>query len=181
MTLAQQSGPLAVLSEWAVSMGAFRRNRMPVEKKVVAAALCNGGYSYREVARLLGGMSYIAARDAYLSMVTSLHVEERKQRREVAIGTTSVSLDGRSFGLWLARDVDSGEILSFHASPTSSAEDANRFLASVASQCSNRPQLRLDSTVEEAKPFVNIDLYFQPLATYSLFDRIGRFLKVSSK
>ena len=139
----QQLGPLTILGEWALSMRAFRRNKVPVTKKVVAAALCNSGYSYRDVARMLGGMSYIAARDAYFSLTTSLPRDERKYRRSVAIDGSDAAIDGRSFHLWLARDVDTGEIMSFQASPDASAEDGARFLSNVASQCSNKPLLRL--------------------------------------
>ena len=124
-------GPLAILTHWAISMHAFRRNKVPPEKKVVAAALCNGGFSYREVAKLLGGMSYIAARDAYLALVTSLPEEAKKYRRLVEVDGADVRIEGSMVHLWLARDVDSGEILTFHASPTASAEDGARFLASV--------------------------------------------------
>lgn len=157
-------------------MRAFRRNRISPEKKVVAAALGNGGFSYREVARLLGGMSYIAARDAYRSMATSFPPESRKYRRMIEIDGSDVRLEGRSFHLWLARDVDSGEILSFHASPTASAEDGSRFLASVGAQCANRPFLRLGSGSEYARGLLNTDLYFQSTPVPSIIGRIGRLL-----
>src|SRR5579863_7646398 len=85
------TGPLAVLGEWAVSVHAFKRNRVPLVKKVVAAALCNSGYSYREVSRMMGGMSYVAARDAYVSLITSLPQEQKKYRRTVAIDGADVT------------------------------------------------------------------------------------------
>jgi transposase-like protein len=164
------------LTEWAVSVRAFKRNKAPPRKKVIAAALCNGGFSYREVASMVGGISYIGARDAYFSLVTSLPAEQRKSRREVAIDGSEVELNGRTFYLWLARDVDSGEFLSFHGSPTGSAEDGARFLASVGAQCSNRPQVRLAAAGGRPRGLVNLDLYFQPLQPPSLIGRLGRIL-----
>ncbi|HYC11860.1 MAG TPA: hypothetical protein VEC02_04280, partial [Nitrososphaerales archaeon] len=143
MTSLRPFDAFGMLSDWAMSVRAFQRNRAPVEKKVMAAALCSGGFSYREVASIVGGISYIAARDAYLAMVTSLPAEAKKFRREVAIDGSDVSIEGRRYYLWLARDVDSGEILVFHGSPTGSAEDGARFLAAVGSLCSNRPVARL--------------------------------------
>ena len=175
--LPEATGPVAILSEWATSVQAFRRNRVPVGKKVLAAALCKSGYSYREVARMVGGVSYIAARDAYFSLVTSLPKEERRHRREVAIDGTDTSIDGRSYHLWLARDVDSGEIMSFQASPEASADDGNRFLADVASQCANRPQLRLGHGSSAPRGLLNLDLYFESSANQSLIERIGRLLR----
>ncbi|MDG6909430.1 MAG: hypothetical protein JRN08_03585 [Nitrososphaerota archaeon] len=169
---------MSILGEWALSMHAFRRNKVPVSKKLVAAALCNSGYSYREVAQMLGGMSHIAARDAYFSLTTSLPKDERKSRRSVAIDGCDVAIGGRTYHMWLARDVDTGEIMSFQASPDASAEDGARFLAGVAAQCSNRPLLRLGSGLNHPRGLVNLDLYFQepPVQTQSFITRIGRLL-----
>lgn len=155
-------------------MGAFQRNRLPLAKKVVAAALCNAGYSYRDVASMVGGLSYIAARDAYLAMLTSLPEERRRFRREVAIDGAEVNLEGRGFYLWLARDVDDGEIMAFHASPRPSAEDGARFLAAVAAQCNNRPLLRPGTGPSYPRGLINLDLYFQPASPPSIIGRIGR-------
>lgn len=170
----QQTGPVSVLTGWASSMGAFRRNKLPLAKKVIAAALCNAGYSYRDVASMVGGLSYIAARDAYLAMLTSLPEESRKFRREIAIDGAEVSLEGRSFYLWLARDIDTGEIMVFHASPGPSAEDGVKFLAAVAAQCSNRPLLRPGAGPNYPRGLINLDLYFQPASPPSIIGRIGR-------
>jgi len=171
------SGPLSILTQWAISVRAFRRNRVPPEKKVMAAALCNGGFSYREVAKLLGGMSYIAARDAYMALVTSLPAEARKYRRLIELDGSDVRIEGSTMHLWLARDVDSGEILTFHASPSASAEDGARFLSSVGAQCLNRPYLRLGSGSNFPRGLVNLDLYFQFTPVPTLIERIERLFR----
>jgi len=171
-----QLGPLSILSEWAVSVRAFRRNRVPVGKKVVAAALCNSGYSYREVAKMLGGMSYVAARDSYFSLLTSLPREERKYRRMVAIDGSDTSMNGAVYHVWLARDADTGEIMSFQASPNASADDGARFLAAVGSQCNNRPHLRLGSGSNRPRGLINLDLYFQTEPNASLITRLGHLI-----
>jgi putative transposase len=173
-------GVFGTLTNWAVSTRAFRRNKAPVKKKVIAAALCNAGYSYREVAAMVGGLSYIAARDAYLAMLTSLPVENTRFRREVAIDGENVELEGRNFYLWLARDVDSGEIMSFHGSPGPNAEDGARFLAAVAALCANRPLLRPGAGPRYPRGLINLDLYFQPSPPPSIIGRIGRLLLRSS-
>ena len=171
-----QVGPLSILSEWAISTRAFRRNKVPPVKKVVAAALCNSGYSYRDVARLVGGMSYIAARDAFFSLTTSLPREERKQRRSVAIDGSDAVVGGKTFHVWLARDVDSGEIMSFQASPDASADDGARFLSNVAAMCANKPLLRLGTGANHPRGLVNLDLYFQFAPNQSIIMRLGRLL-----
>ena len=169
-------GPLSILTEWATSARAFHRNKVPIAKKVVAAALCSSGYSYRDVARMLGGMSYIAARDAYFSLLTSLPKEQRRYRRAVAIDGSDVSIEGGHYHVWLARDVETGEIMSFQASPGASAEDGARFLASVASQCVNTPLLRLGTGANRPRGLVNLDLYFQASPNESLIARLSHLI-----
>ena len=167
-------GPLSLLSGWAVSVRAFRRNKVSVEKKVLAAALCNSGYSYREVAKMIGGISYIAARDAYVSLVTSLPKEERRYRRSVAIDGADVTDGSSGYHIWLARDFETGEIMSFQATPDASAEDGARFLAGVAAQCTNRPMLRLGTGLNNPRGLLNLDLYFQTMPSQSIIVKLGR-------
>ena len=176
LPVGRQLGPLPILTEWAISVRAFRRNRVPVSKKIVAAALCNSGYSYREVAKMLGGISYVAARDSYFSLLTSLPREERKYRRVVAIDGADVSMNGTLYHLWLARDVDTGEIMSFQASPNASADDGAKFLASLGAQCNNKPLVRLGTGENHPRGLMNLDLYFQPLPNQSIITRLGRLL-----
>jgi putative transposase len=167
---------LPILAEWALSTGAFRRNRVPPEKKVLAAALCSSGYSYRDVARMLGGLSYIAVRDAYFSLLTSLPEATKKDRRLVALDGEDVREGSSEFHLWLARDADSGEIMGFGASPRASAEDGARFLSGVAAQCANRPLVRLGTGGSFPRGLLNLDLYFQESPTGSIIGRLGRLL-----
>jgi putative transposase len=175
-----QFAPLSILTKWALSMHAFRRNRVPVTKKVVAAALCNSGYSYRDVARMLGGISYVAARDAYFSLLTSLPKDERRYRKSVAIDGSDVNIGGRVYHLWLARDVESGEIMTFQASPDASSDDGARFLAAVAAQCANTPFVRLGEGSNTPRGLANLDLYFQTAGSQSIIERLGRLLHASA-
>jgi hypothetical protein len=175
-TVSSQAGTLSILMEWATSMRAFRRNKVPAVKKVVAAALCNSGYSYRDVAGMVGGMSYVAARDAYFSLTTSLPRDERRYRSSVAVDGSDVILEGRVFHVWLARDVGSGEIMSFQASPEASAEDGARFLANVSAMCTNKPLLRLGAGANHPRGLINLDLYFQTAQSRSIITRLGRLL-----
>jgi len=167
-------GPLSVLVEWASSGHAFKRNRVSKVRKVIAAALCNSGYSYRDVAGMVGGMSYIAVRDAYISVITSLPEVRRANRRAVAIDGADVGFGERQFHLWLARDIDSGGILTFQASPSASVEDGARFLSVVASQCENKPLLRMGQGANQPKGLVNLDLYFTMETNESFIARLGR-------
>jgi transposase-like protein len=136
---------------------------------------------------MVGGISYVAARDAYRAMVTSLPEEAKADRREVAIDESEVTVDGRRYFLWLARDVDGGQILVFHGSPTGSAEDGSRFLAAVGAMCSNRPMVRLGAGASEPTGLLNLDLYFQRTERAaappqpSLLDWFGRIFRGSGQ
>ncbi|HEV2225378.1 MAG TPA: hypothetical protein VGR56_01075 [Nitrososphaerales archaeon] len=174
--LRPQTSPMAILAQWAFSMRAFKRNRVPITKKVVAAALCNSGYSYRDVARMVGGISYVAARDAYFSLMTSLPKEEKKSRRTIAIDGSDVIVGGNMYHLWLARDVDSGEIMTFQGSPGASAEDGARFLAAIAAQCLNTPFVRIGEGPNSPRGLANLDLYFRETGGQSIIERLGRLL-----
>jgi hypothetical protein len=110
-------------------------------------------------------------------MVTSLPEETRRYRREVAIDGSEVPMGGRRYCVWLARDVDSGEILAFHGSPTGSTEDGARFLAAVGSVCLNKPAVRLGQGAGTSRGLLNLDLYFQSSPSRSFIDRIGRIFR----
>jgi hypothetical protein len=86
-------------------------------------------------------------------------------------------VDDRAYHVWLARDVDSGEIMSFRASPGASADDGMRFLADIASQCTNKPLLRMGHGPNSPRGLLNLDLYFQTASSQSLIERIGRLLR----
>ncbi len=125
---------------------------------------------------MLQCMSYIAARDAYFSLITSLPKEERRHRKTVAIDGSDVSINNSTYHVWLAREVESGEIMSFRASPDASAEDGTKFLADVASQCANRPALRLGEGANHPRGLVNLDLYFQTEPNRSIITKLGRLI-----
>jgi hypothetical protein len=171
----------STIAEWARSTRAFRRNKVQLQKKVLAASLCNGGFSYREVASMVGGISYIAARDAFKSMMTSLPAESRRFRREVALDGSEVTMEGKRYYVWLARDVDSGGIMAFSGSPTGSAEDGSRFLASVGSLSVNRPSVRLGDGINTPKGLINLDLYFQNPQSHGFLEKLGRLFRGPEK
>ena len=129
---------------------------------------------------MVGGISYVAARDAYFSLLTSLPKDEKRPRRKVAIDGSDVSIGGKAYHLWLARDVDSGEIMTFQASPDASVEDGARFLAAVATQCTNTPYVRLGIGPNAPRGLANLDLYFETSGNQSIIGRLGRLLHGSA-
>jgi transposase-like protein len=119
--------------------GVFKRNRTPLEVKVLAALLCFAGLSYRGVAKAVGGISYGLVYRAFTAIRDAK--PERRHRRCIAVDETKVKIERRGepiyVFLWAAGDVDTKEVLTFRASFTRSTLDAEIFLKQVLEYCEN--------------------------------------------
>lgn len=174
-------GVLDLLVEWAVSNRAFTRNKVGVRKKVLAAVLASSGVPYREVASLVGSMTYVAARDCHLRISRLLPPPVKSFRRCVAIDETVTAISGLPAFLWLARDLDTGQTLSFRCSFNGSPEDSAAFAQSVLHLCSNRPMVRLGKGTNRPRALKNLDFYFQPEAGTGVIQIIQKFLRLGSR
>jgi len=164
------------VSDWAVANGVFKRSKVSTEKKVLGTFLCLSGYTYRDASSLLGGISYVAVHDAYKGFVGALPKLKRK-RRLVGIDENFAYLNSdRDCVLWMAKDVDTGEILSLRCSITRSAEDRKKFIDSVLGVCVDRPLLRVGRGPSFPHTLTNLDLYFQIDTTPTIRQRIGKWI-----
>jgi transposase-like protein len=153
------------LSVWARDTGVILRSRIPAEKKVLAAIMSASGYTYRDTSKILGGISHVAVHDAHKNVMAGLPPLQKK-RREVDIEENVVDLNSEMKAVvWLAMDVDSGEILSFRCSTTRSPMDQRKFIDSVLSVCTERPLLRVDRGSSYPSSLRQLDLYFQIVPT----------------
>jgi hypothetical protein len=163
------------LSAWAKDQNVIKRSRIPTEKKVLAAVLCVSGYTYRDASKMLGGISHVAVHDAHKSVMASLPPLEKK-RRLVSIEENVAYLNSETQGvLWMARDVDSGEILSFRCSVSGSREEGKKFIDSVLAVCTDRPLLRVGRGPSFPHSLKSLDLYFQIDTTATIRERISNF------
>jgi transposase-like protein len=152
---------LEFLSQWAKDNYIVKRSRIPIEKKVMAVVLCASGYSYRNASKIMGGMSHVAVHNATKTVMSALPPLEKK-RRLVAIEENAVYVSGQTQGvLWMARDVDSGEILAFRCSVTKSPQDGKKFIDSILAVCTERPLLRVGRGPSFPHSLRSLDLYFQ--------------------
>jgi len=168
-----------IVSEWALAKGIFRRNKVPAEKKVLASILCASGFSFREASKLLGGLSYVAVHDAYSAVADALPHPDNRRRRCIVIDETHARLNGHNAVFWLARDVDSGELLTFRCSLTGSPEDGAKFVNSVLQFSSERPLLRVGRGPNYPRALRNLDLQFQidttPSTVSGIRQKIGKW------
>jgi transposase-like protein len=115
-----------------------------LEVKVLSGMLCFSGLSYRRASRLVGGLSYVAVRDAFIALRRALPKPERRVRRLIAVDETKAKLGGEHVFLLAARDVDTEEVLAFRASSTRSSLGAEIFLRRVLERCENKPMFLVD-------------------------------------
>jgi hypothetical protein len=163
------------LSAWAKDNNVIKRSRIPTEKKVLGAILCSSGYTYRDASKLLGGISHVAVHDAHKSMSAALPPLEKK-RRLVGIEENAAYLNSTIQGVvWMARDLESGEILSFRCSASRSPEDGKKFIDSVLATCIGRPILRVGRGPSFPNSLRSLDLYFQIDTTGTIRQRISNF------
>lgn len=162
---AQSITIMQFLSDWARYKGVILRSRIPSEKKVLAAVMCASGYTYRDASKILGGISHVAVHDAHKSVMAAMTPLEKK-RREVNIEENTVDLNSEVKAvIWLARDEDSGEVLSFRCSTTRSPMDQKKFIDSVLSVCTERPLLKVERGSNYPNSLRQLDLYFQIVPT----------------
>jgi hypothetical protein len=175
LTTAPPPTIIEFLSAWTKDNDVIKRSRIPTEKKVLAAILCSSGYTSRDASKLLGGISHVAVHDAHKAVTSTLPPLEKK-RRLVSIeeNQTYLNSDLQAF-LWMARDVDSGEILSFRCSVTGSPEDGKKFIDSVLAVCTERPILRVGRGPGFPNSLKSLDLYFQIDTTATIRQRISNF------
>jgi transposase-like protein len=161
LTAAEPPTIIEFLSSWAKSNNVVKRSRIPIEKKVLAAVMCASGYTYRDASNVLGGISHVAVHDAHKAVMAALPPLERK-RRLVTIEENVAYLNSETQGvIWLARDADSGEILSFRCSVSKSPHDGKKFIDSVLAVCTERPLLRVGRGPSFPHSLRSLDLYFQ--------------------
>jgi len=154
---------LSVLVDVVGRAGVFKRNKTPLETKVLAALLCFAGLSYRGVAKAIGGISYGLVYRAFTAIRDALPKPERRYRRCVAVDETKIERRGEPIYvfLWAARDVDTKEVLTFRASFTRSSLDAEIFLKQVLEYCENKPLFLVDKGPWYREAFERLGLEYR--------------------
>lgn len=175
---------LDFLSSWVKEKDIVKRSRIPTEKKLLAAVLCISGYTSRDASKVLGGMSHVAVHDSFKAVTAALPPVAR-QDRNVAIEENLVDFNPETHGvLWMARDVDTGEILALRCSVSKSADDSKRFIQAVLATCIGRPLLRVGRGPAFPQVLKGLDFYFRldtTPATTRLRQRISSFFLGSSE
>ena len=138
--------PYEVLLKAVQNAHVFRRNKKPLESKVVACLLYLSGLSYRGMThqtRLIGA-SHVSVYNWVHALRDVIRPVPRKKRRMVAIDETKLKIKGRQVFVWAAIDVDTKELLAVYASYYRSHINTLVFLRKVLRTCTNKPIVLVD-------------------------------------
>ena len=138
--------------------------------------MCLSGYTYRDASKVLGGISHVAVHDAHKSVVAAMTPIEKKDRTVTIEENPAYLNSGTQAVLWMARDADTGEILSLRCSVSRSPEDGKKFIHSVLAACNGRPLLRVGRGPNFPNSLKSLDLYFQIDTSTRLREKISNFL-----
>ena len=120
----------------------FRKNKIPVEKKIKAVELYLRGLSYRQVGKILG-ISHTTVWETVQKLAEAIYEPKilavKKQRNFIAVDETVIKLNGEKRYLWAAIDVESREVLAVWITTTRNWWIARDFLLVVLKSCENLP------------------------------------------
>jgi transposase-like protein len=138
--------PYNTLLKAALDAHVFRRNKRPLESKIVACLLYLAGLSYR-------GMTYQTnlVEASHVSVYRWVHALKgivspvpRRERKIVAMDETKLKINGRQVYVWAAIDTDTRELLAVYASYYRSHINTLVFLRRVLDTCTNTPVVLVD-------------------------------------
>ena len=124
----------------------FKRNKRPLESKVVACLLYMSGLSYRAMTyqtRLIGA-SHVSVHNWVHALKGVVSRVPAKERKVVAMDETKLKINGRQVYVWAAIDVDTRELLAVYASYYRSNINTLVFLRKVLETCTNKPVILVD-------------------------------------
>lgn len=124
----------------------FRRNKRPLESKIVACLLYLAGLSYRAMTyqtRVIDA-SHVSVHNWVHALKDVVSRVPRKERRVVAMDETKLKIHGRQVFVWAAIDADTKELLAVYASYYRSNINTLAFLRRVLDACTNKPVVLVD-------------------------------------
>jgi putative transposase len=121
----------------------FKRNKIPLRKKVITTLLYFLGLSYRDLSRLLG-MSHEAARLWFTALKDAFPAPTKKKRRHIAVDETKIKLNSAQIFVWAAIDCETKELLGIKATKGRSTADAYFFLLRIKKLCKGRTVCHVD-------------------------------------
>jgi len=139
-------GAYELLLKAVRSRNIFQRNKLPLERKVLACLLYMAGLSYRAMTFRTGLIeaSHVAVHYWFHKLKGLICDEPPKVRRCVAVDESKLKEDGYQLFIWSAIDVDTKEYLAVYASYQRSSLNAYLFMRKVLVRCVGKPLILVD-------------------------------------
>ncbi|MFQ6134859.1 MAG: DDE-type integrase/transposase/recombinase [Nitrososphaerales archaeon] len=124
----------------------FERNKLPLERKVLACLLYMAGLSYRAMTFRTGLIesSHVAVHYWFHKLRGLLQDGPPKRRRCIAVDETKLKEDGCQLFVWAAIDVDTKELLAVYVSYQRSSLNTYLFMRRVLARCVGKPTVLVD-------------------------------------
>jgi transposase-like protein len=108
---------------------------------------------------------------------------EKKDRKLIAVDESCIKRNGQRLYIWLAIDVNSKELLSYHVSVYRNSIEAYYFLKKALATCSNKPIVLVDSApwYNHAFQRLHVDYFQQTFGRRNAVERLFRYVKERSK
>jgi len=138
--------PYNVLLKAVLDARIFKRNKRPLESKIVACLLYLAGLSYRGMTYQTGVIeaSHVSVHRWVHALRGVVSRVPRRERKVVAIDETKLKIRGRQVFVWAAIDADTRELLAVYASYYRSNINTLVFLKRVLDTCTNKPVVLVD-------------------------------------
>jgi len=137
-------------------LGLFKRNRVPLDLKVLGLAMHFQTSSLRRTARVLSEYCRVSKTAVWKWIVKlreNLKISlERKLRGLIAVDETGVKVNGQQYWVYSTLDIDRNEVISMRVYPSRNTFTSESFLKGVLKFCVGRPEFIADGApwLEEA-------------------------------
>ena len=160
----------------------FKRNKKPVELKIISLLDYIFHGSYRKIASKLSAAIYSITKTSIYRYVKKFQSSIKlsikpKERTMIAVDETVIKDNGRKCYLWAALDIHTKELIAFDVSYGRSELDAIHFLAKVKARCKGKLPIVLSDKGPWYKDALSRLGFEQWTYTFNLRNAIERFFR----
>jgi putative transposase len=169
----------------------FKRNKKPFELKVFTSMLYVSFGSVRKVSKFvsstLGKISKSSVHDCFRNFAEKVEfVRELKPKeyRIVAIDETVIKVNGKCWYVWLAVDVETKELVTFHVSRSRTDLEARLFLLRLKTRCKGKlPLILVDKGpwYRESLSRLGFEFKHETFSKRNAVERVFGYLKQRGK
>lgn len=157
----------------------FKRNKKPIQTKLISALIYNSGLSCRKtsgIVSLVNDISHESVRLWHKVLSKLLPKVKPKYRETIAVDETKLKVNGIQVYVWGCIDVKTREILGIKVTRGRSYLEAYLFLREVLQSCTNKPTALTDRGPWYPWPIRTLNMK-QEHVTFGLRNKIERWFR----